>query len=259
MSRDRIKFVNESEEEEELSAFLDGELSFKEEEAFRIRMTQDSALAERCEALAEVNGALQSMVEPAPAPERLERIHQALRAQLTAEPFAGEVEERLPLRSAPLWRRGTSLVGGGAALAAGVALYLAWATGSGSGRLELLPPEAPALTQVVVPQEEPALPLEPVELIAPAPVLSLASEASEGEAATPSETFYSDNEEEQTVLVQAEPVIPAAVEKVDPVILPDADEQLAIAIEYEMLADFDVISNLELLEVLGRIEAVESM
>ena len=39
----------------------------------------------------------------------------------------------------------------------------------------------------------------------------------------------------------------------------DSDERLAIALDYEMLADFDVISNLELLEFLGELENVESM
>ena len=41
--------------------------------------------------------------------------------------------------------------------------------------------------------------------------------------------------------------------------LPDSDEQLAIALEYGMLADFDVILNLELLESLDELATVESM
>ena len=42
-------------------------------------------------------------------------------------------------------------------------------------------------------------------------------------------------------------------------VLPDSDEELAIALEYETLADFDVISNLGLLEALSEFDNVESM
>ena len=61
------------------------------------------------------------------------------------------------------------------------------------------------------------------------------------------------------MLAQPEGVEVAVVETAEPMILPDSDERLAIALDYEVLADFDVISNLELLEFLGALDDVESM
>ena len=84
--------MNRDSEEEDLSALLDGELSPEKEDSLRRRMTEDPDLAERCAELAEVGGLLQKSAEAPPEIDRLQRIHQNLRARIEADATANEEE-----------------------------------------------------------------------------------------------------------------------------------------------------------------------
>lgn len=254
-----VQYMNRDSEDEALSALLDGELSEEREDALRLRMAEDPRLAERCAELAEVGGLLQKLAEPQPEADRLQRIHQNLRARIEADATEGDEEAEtatvIPLSP----RRNRTLVGVAAAIAASLALYLS--LGEPTTSPELAPsPQATGLADTVSPPLEPAITL-------PTPVAEVESEASqwaEARAAEPAEavspgTVYPEAVTPDLELAQVEESAVAPV--VDPasMVLPDTDERLAIALDYEMLADFDVISNLELLEYLGELENVESM
>ena len=254
--------MNRESEEEALSALLDGELSEEGEEEIRRRMANDPDLAARCAELAEVSGLLQKLVEPQPEPDRLQRMHEGLRARIEVASTESEEEEAHRATVTPFSpRRSRNLVVAAAALAAGLALYLA--VGERGFGSDPIPPEATASlaeSSVPVPETVALTPVEP--LVKPIP-----PEASEGisqwaqvplveEAASPPSVYP---EVARPVLEQTEVVVVAEAKTAEPMILPDSDERLAIALDYEVLADFDVISNLELLEFLGALDDVESM
>jgi anti-sigma factor RsiW len=257
--------INKEAEEEALSALLDGELSAEREEEIRRRMANDPSLAARCAELAEVSGLLQKLVEPQPEPDRLQRMHEGLRARIefeSGESTESEEEEARGATVTPLApRRILNLGVAAAALAAALALYLSVGE-RGVGTDPVLPEAAMALAENPAPV---------IEAVVPTPVAPLAepilpedpegvsqwAQGSEVEEAVPSTSVYP--EEVMPVLAQPEGLEVAVVETVEPMILPDSDERLAIALDYEVLADFDVISNLELLEFLGALDDVESM
>ncbi|MEE3328100.1 MAG: hypothetical protein VX252_12255 [Myxococcota bacterium] len=249
--------MNRDSEEEALSALLDGELSEEREEELRRRMADDPALAARCAELAEVGGLLQKLAEPMPEADRLQRMHADLRSRIEADGVEPEQETQrgtdIPL--AP--RRGRPLVAPAAALAAALALYLAVGergTESPSAPVS----EAIGLAEGSVPEaESPVLLRPPVEPFVPE-ASQFAQVPAPEEAGAPANVYP----EEVAPMLEPpqveEPTVVAVVEP-EPLVLPDSDERLAIALDYEMLADFDVISNLELLEFLGELENVESM
>ncbi len=85
MPNANVQYMNRDSDDEALSALLDGELSEEREDALRLRMAEDPRLAERCAELAEVGGLLQKLAEPQPEADRLQRIHQNLRARIEAD------------------------------------------------------------------------------------------------------------------------------------------------------------------------------
>ena len=256
--------MNRDSEEEALSALLDGELSAEREEEIRLRMANDPALAARCAEMAEVNGLLQTLAEPQPEPERLQRMHEELRARIQNE--SADSTERMgesrPAKVIPLVpRRARNLVMATAAMAAALALYLVMGQ-RGEGPIPVSPSEPVSVAKSPTP--EAVAPVAP-ETIVDSSVLEEVEADSQWaqvpvvEEATSLPSAYP--EEVAPVLPQAEAaeVVVAAAEASEPMTLPDSDERLAIALDYDMLADFDVISNLELLEFLGELEDVESM
>lgn len=256
MANSNSKLMHKQAEDETLSALLDGELSPEQEEDLRRRMAEDPQLAERCAEFAEIGGALQRLATAAPDPKRLRRIQQGLRSRIDAD----ELAETLDPPSAqvipfPLYRR--AAVGVVAALAAALALYLAIDPGS---ELETpASPKAPRLAEAPVSVPKAPAPVAVIET----PRLAASAVSPEADAVTaeavPSETLYPADTPEDLRLVEAMNPVHSVAEEDAPLILPDADEQLAIALEYGMLADFDVILNLELLESLYELETVESM
>jgi len=254
-----VQYMNRDSEDEALSALLDGELSEESEEALRLRMAEDPRLAERCAELAEVGGLLQKLAEPEPEPARLQRIHQNLRARIEAD--VTETDEEAETASViPLApRRNRTLVGVAAAIAASLALYLALGEPMTSPELGSSPQAVTSADTVSPPSESiitfptPETEVQSgesqwAEALAPEPV----------EATSPA-TAYPEEVMPNLELAQMEEPVVAPVVEPASMVLPDTDERLAIALDYEMLADFDVISNLELLEYLGELENVESM
>ena len=157
-------------------------------------------------------------------------------------------------------RRNRVLFGAAAAIAASLALYLSLGeTGT--------PPDSSTPSSPVViadttrpPSLEEAIP-NPTSVIEPELEASQWAEAPVPEpvqAVSPASVYAEEVKPDLELAEAKEPVV-APVEDLASTILPDSDERLAIALDYEMLADFDVISNLELLEYLGEFENVESM
>jgi hypothetical protein len=222
-------------------------------------MAEDPRLAERCAELAEVGGLLQKLAETQPETDRLQRIHQNLRARIEADATESDEEAKtapvIPLSP----RRNRTLVGVAAAMAASLALYLSLGEPTTSPELTSSPQVA-ELADTVSPPLEPTITL-------PTPVVEVEPEASQwAEASSPElveavspGSVYAEEVMAELELAQMEE--PAVAPVVDPVsmVLPDTDERLAIALDYEMLADFDVIANLELLEYLGEFENMEAM
>ena len=256
--------MNRESDEEALSALLDGELSAEREEEIRRRMASDPALAARCAELAEVSGLLQKLAEPQPESDRLQRMHEGLRARIESESseFAKTEQEAhratvIPLAS----RRFRNLGVAAAALAAALALYLV--VGERGVRIDPVSSEvAISLAESSAPEMPDALPDEPfVEPVLP----EVPEEESQWaqrpglEEAASSPSVYPEEVIPVPEAPEAVGVSVAEVETAEPMILPDSDERLAIALDYEVLADFDVISNLELLEFLGALDDVESM
>jgi hypothetical protein len=178
-----------------------------------------------------------------------------IEADVTETDEGAETASVIPL--AP--RRNRTLVGVAAAIAASLALYLALGEPMSS-------PELISSPQVVTSADTLSPPLEPV-ITLPTPATEVESgesqwaeaSASEPVEATSPATAYPEEMMPDLELAQMEEPVVAPVVEPASMVLPDTDERLAIALDYEMLADFDVISNLELLEYLGELENVESM
>jgi len=236
--------------DEDLSAFLDGELSREAEAALREKLTREPALAARLAELAEVTGQLRHLVEPTPLGEseselenqRVDRMHAALRSRLSVaeaeealhsapeRPVPGEV---IPLRPKLRW-----LAPAAAALAASLALY--WGAGNfgpgGPGAAEDLAPESPGSPELLAERPPGPAPVEPLE------------------AAVEAELALAPAAEEPGL----EPLpVEQAVAAVD--LAGADDEELAIAFDYDVLADLDVIQNLELLELLDELDGLEQI
>ena len=258
MSNASLRYMNRDSEEEALSSLLDGELSEENEEEIRRRMAEDPDLAARCAELAEVDGLLQKLAEPLPEADRLQRMHGDLRARIEAEANTRPADGAEVIALAP--RRRSALVGVAAALAAALALYLALGPGGAERESDSLRQD-PLLARTTDPEPvipEPAFPVEKPVVEAEAETAQLAQAPVAEEALAPP-TVYPEEVVPVPEPAQPEEARVAVAEDPQPLVLPDSDERLAIALDYEMLADFDVISNLELLEYLGEIENLESM
>jgi anti-sigma factor RsiW len=227
--------------DEDLSAFLDGELSPGREAGLRRRLAEEPALAARLAELGEVTGQLRNLAGPAspadPAAEleneRVDRMQAALRVRLSvaeAEQARPDSSEQAPSARVISLRPGWNwLVPAAAALAASLALY--WGAGNFSpentGALEGPAPESLASPELVA--ESQAAEEPEVEFVQVPPS------------------------------AEERPEVPArAGEALAAVDLAAADdEELAIAFEYDVLADLDVIENLDLLELLDELDSME--
>ena len=195
-----------AEDEIALSGLLDAELDEPEAARLRARLPAEPALAARLAELAATDAEVAALAGERPSEARLGTLRSSLATRLAAEPVA---RPRRPVA----W-----LTAAGAALAAGLTLYLV----SGAG---------PATRDPGTPRVHPVARARPPEsAVEPAP---RALQARREEA--PNEGALRD---------------PSG----DP-----SEADLAIALEYDVLADFEVIENLALLEALAARDAGETM
>lgn len=201
--------------DEALSALIDGELGAEETRVLRERLAREPALAARHAEL----GALDRRLRERPAPPLPADLHARLRARIAAEttdttetPETTAIAERpSPPRSRAPLRPRRRWLPAAVALAAGLALYLAVVPRSET-------PDTPPQTVARAPEPAPGTVAEPAPTLTPAPAPALAP------APTPAPTR----------LAEAE--------------LPD--ESLAIALQLDTLEDFELIDQLELLELI---------
>ena len=205
--------MTESHLDEQLSALIDGELDAEQERQLRARIAAEPQLAERLARLEGVDVALRAL-PGATLPSGLE---QSLRDRIDSADSASAQVRVLPLRDRRLW------AGAGLAAAAALAVYLVL-PGSVSmpgekGSSELASSET-SIFESALPES--ALP----ESALPESALSESalSESALSESALP-ETSIS-----ASALVEA------------------TDEEIGIVLDYETLADLEVIEDLELLE-----------
>ncbi|MDE0886603.1 MAG: hypothetical protein OSB70_13840 [Myxococcota bacterium] len=246
-----------------LSALLDGELDSAAAEKLRAQLIAQPALAERGAELGELSGHLQNLASPSERSEaaiqlegeRVDRMQAALRVRLAAASAESEAESRAvpgppaPARVIPLRKIRREGWAAAAALAAGLLFYLAFGEGLGGGETSV--PSSSrgefVAAEPAAPHEEP-VPEPALEWAASPPVLSEVAEVSEGALALgsnpPAPVFApgeaeSDAEGAEIYLAEA------------------GQEELALALEWEVLSDFDVIENLELLELLDGLDRME--
>jgi hypothetical protein len=244
-----------------LSALLDGELDPAEAEKLRAKLVAQPGLAERGAELGELSGHLQNLANPSERSEaatqleseRVDRMQTALRVRLAAEAAESQVEPE-PVAPAPVISLGNFRREGwaaAAALAAGLLFYLAFGDGLGGGETS-----APVPSPSEFAAAEPAVPL--AESV-PEPEPELESEASPG-AVPEAREFPVEGLALESRLPA--PVVTPGVAESDAewaeINLAEAgQEELAIALEWEVLSDFDVIENLELLELLDGLDRME--
>jgi hypothetical protein len=247
----------EARDRADLAALLDGELSPAREAELRARMAERPELAEELALMGEADQQLRELAGLPVSEDRLARMRSGLDAKLAAAaaaPRGGATVIALPMR--PRW-----LAAAAAALAAGLALYLATdrpPTPQSAPDVEQLAgtPTAGAEQRIVIDappsdspkprvpaapvHEEPALARVPEAVVTPAPLEpSEATELASGQAPVP--------------VVENAAVEPEALLDIA------SEEEIAIAIDYETLADFDVIARLDLLELLDDLDTVEAM
>jgi hypothetical protein len=280
-----------------LSALLDGELDERASAEIRSALAADPALAERFAALGEVDGQIQRIAAAEPDEARLGRLRRDLQHRLDAEASSPtrEVQSEAAARrtgdsrvhrvgSASRRRRSRTRVWAplAAALAAGFVLYL-WGTTSRTGSGIDAPREpAPILvdrstpepTPSAIPAPNPAYPARDLATDESGRGRSLMPErdlqapdrlAARPPASSPdaSEAGRSDSPA-PVVLVERSPLSSDAGEAIDAssqdrVLASLEDEELAVALQYDVLADLDTIENLELLELLALLDETESL
>lgn len=237
----------------ELSALLDGELEPATAEALRARIANEPRLAERFAALGALDGELRALAQSPPEAVRLERLRAGLEARIAAD-ARDPRDEALPA-GAPVFRLSSALrvVVPAAALAAGVALYF-WAS----------PPSGPS-EETGRPIARTAEPLPPSTGtgIARAPLAReplAKSRADQPAGAEGRGDVLTDGAGERLVAADAgaaegdlaAPFAPVEGTSEEDVLLGSASEvELAVALDYELLSDLEVIENLELLELLA--------
>lgn len=204
--------------EEDLSAYLDGELDAEREAELRAELDRNPALAARLEALRAVDAGLRASPSPAASSD--------LRARLQARLDAQGAPATRGQRAAPRRRR-RSVAPAVVALAVAAALALVVWVGRPSGDL---PPEHVA--------EQPLPAPEPVmELPRPAPTPGI-----------PEAPLRADR------IAEWQPVAPDAAPAVN--LAAASDEELDIAMEWDVLEDVDLemMEELELLEAMLAME-----
>lgn len=220
--------VNEARLDEDLSALVDRELEPDREAAVRRVLARDPALRDRADAFAKLDDALRALPRP-PLPSDLHartraRIAEAIRADAQTDRDARPIDAATSTpgrdRSANttlLRGRRPALVRWAtplAALAAGIALLLWLGTSPPARRDE-----------------------------APQPAIARAPEVGPRAGARPSAIARA---REATVVERSEPL-----DEVDAELAQCSDEELAVAMEFELLNELDVIWQLEALEALA--------
>ncbi len=280
-------------EDADLSALLDGELSPERESELRRRLADEPSLAARWAELGEVSGHLRILANPETRSEaegqredaRIEAMQAALRRRLAAkdEPVKDE-----PVRDKPVYdeqvngaqakdapgaqviplrpSRGWLLPVAAAAAAAGLVLYL----GLGSSGLEDSRTRNAGSAEEVaaVGRDLSGGVASDVAVTPGTPVLSPSSLSPSSGIAMPENGL-----ERAGAIAQASPRgdNPRAGAEMDSVEIAEidelatlnlaalGDEELAIALDFDVLADFDVIENLELLELLDELDIMEQI
>lgn len=263
-----------------LSALLDGELDEPASAALRAAIADDPLLAERVAALGEVDGQIRQLAAVEPDAARLARLRGELQRRLDVEadapiaeprvdgtvrraagdanlawPVSGRHRSRRPVRPSRTWAWAPLA----AALAAGVVLSL-WGTAprTGSG-IDATPAPAPVLADR--------------SISAGAATQAAPSPMPEGDRPEPSRLA-----DRTPASAGPGPIAPdgsVALATRSPLAEPggealDAprqdgpaaaliDEELAVALQYDVLADLETIENLELLELLAMLDETESL
>ncbi len=237
-----------------LSALLDGELDATSAAELRARLVVDPVLAERTARFGEVDGQIRGLAAEAPDADRLARLRAALQIRLDAEPDGaareggtdssrGRAPVPRPRRDRRSWLR--TVAPYAALLAAGLALYF---LGGSRGFRGLLRPE-PRIAEIAspAPLDGPA---------SPAPVRDAGSAVLE--SGRTARSTAADTEVRARSRADVAPdSIDASGE--DPVLDSLSDEELAVALQLDVLADLDEIENLEVLELLAQLDAPEPL
>jgi hypothetical protein len=235
---DRLRY------EDDLSAFLDGELDPEREAAVRAALARSPALAARLAELRAVDEGLRGTDAP-PVPSDL-------RARLQARIEAG-VRDVPPAGRAPRRRRRwlSAPALAAAAVAAVLALMLL-VRRPGEER----PPERVAGERTPAVPEAPGLPVPEAPAAPSPPPERIAAPAPGPEPAIPApEAMPPAPERAPPSHVAEQPAPTPPPDAVAPVELSDAsDEELEVAMDWEVIEDLELIEELELLEAMARAE-----
>jgi len=278
----------------ELSALLDDELDPAAADALRGRIAREPELAARFEQLGELDGQLGRLADALPSEARLARLRVGLQERIDAEAASGHVDAA-PLGAPPaasgvapvisIGLRRRWMAPAAAALAAGLALYLL--SGSPPGdparspgvgpelagvdpplRFTPAPERVEALARREAPVEvEPTVipdpPTEPTGTPTPSPTRQALAGLDATGRGPAVETVVAAAEEPTGAMApdagaeSAPEIAPLATE--DPLLASASEVELALAMEYEVLSDLDVIENLELLELLAMLDGPEPL
>jgi anti-sigma factor RsiW len=242
----------------DLSALIDGELDADREAELRARLAADSALAARFEALSEIDLRLRALSREEPSSEQLDRVRAALERRLADAGPAATTGRLIELRP-----RARVLAPIAAALAASLALYLGLSGPSEPG-LDLQGTDASATPEVArtpVPAEPPRAVSPTASAVDDRPLLAEDASGPARAVVEPPSPARSDSDsalELAATLRELHGVAPTLDAPLD-IESDTSDEEVAIALQYEMLADLDVIENLDLLERLTELESTDSM
>jgi len=218
--------------EEDLSAFLDGELDGEREQEIRAELGRNPTLAARLEALAAVDAELRAI----PARSVPDELHTRLRARIAAQTSGVDgpaSSHRTPASTPRAPRRRRRWLGPSAVAAAAVVAALAWlvflARPSGDLPEERFAEEAPQPERFAEEAPQPERLAEQTPQPERAPALQIEAP----EAGPPSRI--------------AESAAPA-----EPIDLEDAsDEEIELAMDWELLEDLELLEELDLLEAMA--------
>ena len=219
----------QTELDEALSALHDAELSEEQAAALRARVDAEPALARRLDRFDAVDRRLRAHAAPEVSGDLFTRLQRRIEKDRSGS--HGSARLRTPARRLLGARLGLA---GGLAAAAALTLYLALGSGPGND------PAREAM-----------------------PGLVKSAIAPEGSPPSSAETVVAERE------AVARPLLPEAVASAPGIAAPrvpalDAewaaasDEEVAIAMQYQVLADLELIRDLEILELLAALEEVGS-
>lgn len=271
----------DAERDARLSALLDGELDEPASAALRAAIADDPLLAERVAALGEVDGQIRQLAAVEPDPARLARLRGELQRRLDVDadapvaaarvdgtgrraagdanlagPVSGRRRSRRPVRPSRTWVWAPLA----AALAAAVLLSL-WGTAprTGSG-IDATKAPAPVLADRSISPgtatQADASPMPEGDRPEPSRLADRTPPASAG----PGPITPDGSVAVATRSPLAEPGGEALdVPRQDGPAAALVDEELAVALQYDVLADLETLENLELLELLAMLDETESL